>query len=172
MPIKRAGRPASNGNHLRAGRRAAGNRRRLRFASCYYVAVDETPASPGSIRVGHSRRFCTSSRSATETGPSLNFSASRFAVATASCSARLIPTPPAGDIAWALSPMQSSPSRHHLPQTIDLHGKQFDFFPVIQLRDAILRNGANPTISSCKWESPLFFDRFEAAFRDHEPAWK
>src|SRR5437763_11748137 len=34
-----------------------------------------------------------------ETDPCLNFAARRFAVATASCNARLMPTPPAGDMA-------------------------------------------------------------------------
>ena len=34
-----------------------------------------------------------------------------FAAATASCTARLMPTPPIGDIACAASPMQSSPGR-------------------------------------------------------------
>ena len=36
------------------------------------------------------------------------------AVAIASCMARLIPTPPTGDIACAASPMQSKPGLYHL----------------------------------------------------------
>src|SRR5512144_1750385 len=37
-----------------------------------------------------------------------------LAAATASWTARLIPPPPIGDIAWAASPMHNSPGRYHL----------------------------------------------------------
>ena len=43
---------------------------------------------------------------ARSTGPRIR------AAATASCTARLIPTPPTGDIAWAASPISSSPSAY------------------------------------------------------------
>lgn len=51
-------------------------------------------------------------RSSTSTPPARNGAANRFAVATASWMARLIPTPPTGDIACAASPMHSSPGRY------------------------------------------------------------
>ena len=47
------------------------------------------------------------------TVPALSGAARRLAAATASCTARLMPTPPIGDIACAASPMQSRPGRHH-----------------------------------------------------------
>ena len=45
--------------------------------------------------------------------PSRSCAASRLAAATASWIARLMPTPPTGDIACAASPMQSRPGRYH-----------------------------------------------------------
>ena len=64
-------------------------------------------------RVGHSRRRCTRRRCSVVRRPSRSGIQSRFAAATASWIARLIPTPPTGDIACAASPMQSSPGRYH-----------------------------------------------------------
>ena len=63
-------------------------------------------------RVGNSRRRCTAARSASVRRPSRKGTASRLAAATASWIARLMPTPPTGDMACAASPMQSSPARY------------------------------------------------------------
>src|SRR5699024_4410215 len=60
-----------------------------------------------------SRRRCTARRSLSESCPVRNGSASILAVATPSCTARLTPTPPTGDIACAASPRHSSPVRYH-----------------------------------------------------------
>jgi hypothetical protein len=50
-------------------------------------------------------------KSASDTGPSPDNGAAKiFPAATASWIARLTPTPPTGDMAWAASPMQSSPA--------------------------------------------------------------
>src|SRR5919107_1432477 len=59
----------------------------------------------------HARRRCTNLRCRTPTLPSSRGLASAFAAATASWIARLIPTPPTGDMAWAASPMHNSPGR-------------------------------------------------------------
>src|SRR5438067_5342183 len=67
-----------------------------------------------------SRRVCTAFRSLIFTVCVRNFAASRFAVATASWIAKLIPTPPTGDIAWATYPIHSSPSRYHHRQWFHL----------------------------------------------------
>ncbi len=61
--------------------------------------------------VGSRRRRATRARPRSSSVPSLSGRARRLPAATASWMARLIPTPPTGDIAWAESPMQSSPRR-------------------------------------------------------------
>src|SRR5262249_4429087 len=63
-------------------------------------------------RVGNIRRSCTLRKSSSCTVPSLSGRQRMFAAATASCTARLMPTPPTGDIACAASPMQRSPVRY------------------------------------------------------------
>ena len=60
--------------------------------------------------VGSSLRRRTAASSAAVTVPRRSGPASRVAAATASCTARLMPTPPTGDIACAASPMHSRPS--------------------------------------------------------------
>ena len=50
-------------------------------------------------RVGKSRRRSTAARSSSATARASSGAASRLAAATASCTARLMPTPPIGDIA-------------------------------------------------------------------------
>ncbi len=64
------------------------------------------------ISVGHCRRFCTLRKSSSVTLPSRSGWARILAVATASWTARLMPTPPMGDMAWAASPMHSSPGAY------------------------------------------------------------
>ncbi len=64
-------------------------------------------------RVGNSRRHWTRASIASVTCPARSPPVKRFAVATASWIARLMPTPPAGDMAWAASPMHSNPGRCH-----------------------------------------------------------
>ena len=62
------------------------------------------------ILAGHSRRACTFTKSSMLQPPLRNFSAKKLAVATASCTAKLMPTPPMGDMAWAASPIHNKPS--------------------------------------------------------------
>ena len=69
--------------------------------------------NPCVTRVGNSRRIWTDARSASVTRCSRNGSASSLAAATASWIARLMPTPPTGDIACAASPIHKSPGRYH-----------------------------------------------------------
>lgn len=63
--------------------------------------------------VGKVRRRCTRARKRLLPEflrkPRARGRASRRAAATASCTARLMPTPPTGDMAWAASPMHSTP---------------------------------------------------------------
>src|SRR5215218_56588 len=61
------------------------------------------------MRVGNSRLSCTALRSRERIRPFFSGPVRIFAAATASAMARLMPTPPTGDMACAASPMQSSP---------------------------------------------------------------
>ena len=56
-------------------------------------------------------------------------SVSMLAVATASCTAMLMPMPPTGDMAWAASPMQSRPGTRPAIETVDLDGEKLDLVP-------------------------------------------
>ena len=68
---------------------------------------------PWTSAVGHQRRRCTLTQHRPRDDPARRAAPapSSRAAATASCTARLIPTPPTGDIACAASPISSSPSR-------------------------------------------------------------
>ena len=114
MPMTRAGIRRSHGNHCR--RRSGSGRRSVALApestrttTLFWMAICARCVT----RTGHSRRCCTAARSALVSRRSRSGAANRLAVATASWIARLMPTPPTGDIAWAASPMQSNPSRCH-----------------------------------------------------------
>ena len=74
-------------------------------------------------------------RSSVVSRPARRGAVSRFAVATASWTARLIPTPPTGDMACAASPMQSSPGPIPLPQSVDLHGQELDRLPIVEFTE-------------------------------------
>ncbi len=68
---------------------------------------------PWVSRVGRARRRCSAASGASGTGPPRSSQGSRMlAAATASWMARLMPTPPIGDMACAASPMQSRPGRY------------------------------------------------------------
>lgn len=62
-------------------------------------------------RTGNIRRACTFASSGSGSRPVAIAAARMLAAATASWMARLIPTPPTGDMAWAASPIASSPGR-------------------------------------------------------------
>ncbi len=167
-PMKRAGSCRRNGNHF-SNRTTNGN-------DC--LSPDARPVTtrrwinaciPWITRVGHSRRSCTLSRSATETGPLCSFSASRFAVATASCKARLIPTPPAGDMACAESPMQRSPSRHHWRRRLIWTVSSLIFGQSSSSATRSRRNGASSQCL-CEIARGRAFDLFDAAFGDNQTA--
>src|SRR5918911_1440233 len=64
------------------------------------------------MRIGNSRRRWTALKCRGFALPSRSGLVSTFAAATASWIARLMPTPPTGDIACAASPMQSRPLRY------------------------------------------------------------
>ena len=59
------------------------------------------------------------------------------AAATASATARLIPTPPTGDIACAASPISNRPSVVPAPQPVELHVEQLDVVERRQRRDVV-----------------------------------
>src|SRR5437773_2300482 len=111
-PMSRPGRRRSRGKRAssrtagggRRGRRRCSTRRTIRFWTSTWTRWV--------TRVGHSRRRCTRARSSALTRPSRSGAASRLAAATASWIARLMPTPPTGDIAGAASPRQSTPGRN------------------------------------------------------------
>ena len=69
--------------------------------------------TPWVTRVGNNRRLGTAARSRSVNEPFASRGPRMRAVATASCTARLIPTPPIGDIACAASPMSSAPGTCH-----------------------------------------------------------
>src|SRR5438034_2023161 len=108
-PMSRPGRRRSRGKRAssrtagggRRGRRRRSTRRTIRFWTSTWTRWV--------TRVGHSRRRCTRARSSALTRPSRSGAASRLAAATASWIARLMPTPPTGDIACGASPRQSTP---------------------------------------------------------------
>ena len=64
-------------------------------------------------------------------------SARMLAAATASCTARLMPTPPIGDIACAASPMQSRPGRCQRREPVDRDRQQLDCSQSPELADAV-----------------------------------
>jgi hypothetical protein len=70
------------------------------------------------ITAGRCRRCWTRARSAAVSRCSRSGADSSRAAATASWMARLIPTPPTGDMAWAASPRHSSPSVVPAPQPV------------------------------------------------------
>src|SRR5207249_9885538 len=57
-------------------------------------------------------------------------------------------------------------------QTIDLHGKQFDFRPVVQLRDAVLQEWRKRNNLAMKSGESAFFGRLDAALWNHETGLK
>ncbi len=59
------------------------------------------------------RLACSLGSSGSRFSPRASEAANKLAAATASCTARLMPTPPMGDIACAASPITSKPGRHH-----------------------------------------------------------
>ena len=68
------------------------------------------------------------------TRPAAQGRASRLAAATASWMARLMPTPPIGDMACAASPMQSRPGRYQLRKRSTVDGQQLDVVPDLAAR--------------------------------------
>src|SRR3989442_820722 len=81
-------------------------------------------------------------------------SASRFAAATASWIARLMPTPPIGDIAWAASPMQSRPGRYHRRRRSTRTVSSFASSQSRISRSRLAANGASLTTSLRNVSSP------------------
>ena len=79
-------------------------------------------------RVGNSRRCCTRLRIKSVTCPARSGRASIFAAATASWIARLIPTPPAGDIVRGIADAKQS-RKMPSPEPVDLHRQQFNLIP-------------------------------------------
>ena len=112
MPTNRAGMRRRNGNILnrrkikgaRAGPSEPSTRSITRF--CTVVCMSWMAF------IGKVRRFCTRSRWSLVNCPRRSGSARILAAAIASCTARLTPTPPIGDIACAASPIHNNPGRH------------------------------------------------------------
>ena len=57
-------------------------------------------------------------------------------------------------------------------QTIDLHGKQFDFRPVVQLRDAVFQEWRKRNNLAMKSGESAFFGRLDPALWNHETGLK
>ena len=106
------------------------------------------------IRTGNARRRRTASSSSSAGQPFNSFAASRFAVATASCTARLTPTPPTGDIACAASPMQSRPGRVQRFRRLIVTVKSLTSSQLFTSAMPDFRIGAMPTMASRKASSP------------------
>ena len=68
--------------------------------------------------------------------------ASRFAAATASCIARLMPTPPIGDMACAASPMARKPGLHQRVEPVDRDGQELHVVPAGDLAEPVARGTA------------------------------
>lgn len=77
-------------------------------------------------------------------------SARMRAVATASAIAKLMPTPPTGDIACAASPMNSKPSRYHLRSLLSCISSSFTSS---QLAMAFVRAASHGAISATRSRS-------------------
>ena len=94
-----------------------------------------------------------------------------LAVATASWIARLMPTPPTGDMAWAASPMQSSPGRYHRFEPVDRDGQQLDVVPgCAALRRGPARNGATLREPRAERRKPSLSESLERTLGDDEGA--
>ena len=99
-------------------------------------------------RVASMRRFCTARSSSTEGTPVLSVCQSKFAAATASCTARLMPTPPTGDMACAASPMHKRPGRNHWRSRATATVKSFASSQVRISFTRSRRRGSTRTISA------------------------
>ena len=93
------------------GRRHRSARCAARAARCGSAPAPAGAASRGS---GTSRRCCTRARSKVDSVPFFSGFHRMLAAATASWMARLMPTPPTGDMACAASPMHSRPGRYQV----------------------------------------------------------
>ena len=107
--------------------------------------------------VGNARRRCTASTSSSDGAPRRSASPKRFAVATASWIARLIPTPPIGDMACAASPIQSSPGRAHSCSRSTATVSKLTLLQSCNSETRSLKNGSRPAISCRNASSPRFF---------------
>ena len=118
------------------------------------------------MRVGKRRRRSTRARSSVVTRPARSGSASRLAAATASCTARLMPTPPIGDMAWAASPMQRRPGRYQRSRRSTRDGQEADVIPAPKLADAVANEGrdAGEPLAKCLDAAPA--ELLRTALRD------
>ena len=87
--------------------------------------------------------------------PRASGAARRFAAATASWIARLMPTPPTGDMACAASPMHSRPGRHQRRSRSTAHGEQLHLAPSRRARRRDRRGTARARTSSSRnaWQA-------------------
>jgi hypothetical protein len=88
-------------------------------------------------------------------GLSRSVAARRLAAATASWMARLMPTPPIGDIAWAESPMQSRPGRYQVLSRSMTTVRSLTSSQSRSSPTRSCRNGAMSTISARKGSRPF-----------------
>ena len=94
-----------------------------------------------------------------------------LAAATASCTARLTPTPPTGDIACAASPMQSRPGRYQRSQPVDRDGEELDLVPVRELADPVGEQRHEcATVCAKAAAGRRASHRLDGALRDHVAA--
>ncbi len=101
------------------------------------------------------------------TVPARSGAARRLAAATASCIARLMPTPPTGDIACAASPMHSRPGRCHCARRSTLTVSSLTSSQVSQLLHAIAHQRRDRDDRVAKRVEPLRLDLVGRALADH-----
>ena len=88
------------------------------------------------------------------TWPERKGPASRFAAATASWMARLMPTPPIGDIACAASPMHNRPGRYHSRKRLTFTQRSLISSQLCSSVTRSFSSGASSTMSARKACSP------------------
>src|SRR3954465_4055936 len=122
------------------------------------------------MRPGNSRRRWMLWRSSVVPALRRRGSARRLAAATASWTARLIPTPPTGDIACAASPNAQETGPPPLLQAVARDRQKLHVIPLGQLADSIPHEGSGRRDPIAEGVETLGLEGVEAALRDDESA--
>ena len=81
-----------------------------------------------------------------------------------------MPTPPTGDIAWAASPMHSSPGRYQRSQAVDRDGQELHVVPALELVDAVAEPRRQREDDGAEVGDRLLHQVVGGALRDDEGA--